>query len=159
MNPVVLHPAEVAVCKMMGNLRSHASRVAGSKSSSFGNAIENDEDGFIGEYAFCKANNLFPDITGIPRRRGYDCLFKGHRIDVKTTKYKNGKLMVYDSNNTEVDVYVMAIVDGDTVTFPGYCTVKRFYEESAKFANSDGQTFRYEMTQDKLTPWKEDMSI
>lgn len=156
MKPVTLDPVELAMCRMMGNLRSHASRVADSNTSQLGrrNVIDMDENGFIGEYAFAKYHNLFFDITAKPRRKGYDFLFQGKRIDVKTTDYGNGKLMVRDIDNTDIDVYVLAVFDGETVSFPGYCSVSRLKAEADRLPNTDG-TFRYEMIQEELTPWKE----
>lgn len=155
MDAVKLDPIELAACRMMGNLRSHASRINGSKVSFYnGNdPLDTDEDGFIGEYAFCKANNLFFDITAKPRLGGYDCIYKGQRIDVKTTRWTHGKLMVKDINNTDIDVYVLVILEDNTIRFPGYCTINRLKEEGARLLNSDG-SYRYEMTQDKLSPWK-----
>lgn len=155
MKPVTLEPAELAMCRMMGNLRTHASRIAHSRQKDpSGNKPEGfDENGFIGEYAFCKQNNLFFDITAMPRNGGYDCIYLGQRIDVKTTEYVNGKLMVLDIGNEDVDVYVLAILDGDTVLFPGYCTANRLKKDGQRMVNNDG-SYRYEMTQDQLTKWK-----
>lgn len=162
MKPVTLEPAEMAACRMMGNLRTHACRVAGSKKGGDfgGDPIEWDENGFIGEYAFCKAHNLFFDITGIPRKHGYDCIKDGKRVDVKTTTWKNGVLLVYESHNRDVDVYVMAILDGLTVHFPGYCGADKFYKYATRIENTSRDrngnvSYRYELPQELLSRWPE----
>lgn len=155
MKPVTLTDADLIACRLIGNLRT-LGWIAGKANYTPYNSqdvIGMNEDGFIGEYAFCKANNLFFDITSQPRRGGYDCLFHGQRIDVKTTLWETGKLMVKDIGNEDVDVYVLAIFNGQTVTFPGYCTAQRLRRDGKRYNNPDG-THGYEMLQSELTPWK-----
>ena len=67
-------------------------------------AIKTDLIGVIGEYAFCKRNNIFPDLVASPRSGSYDCIFKGYRIDVKATHYKEGKLLATTKKNNLINV-------------------------------------------------------
>lgn len=79
-----------------------------------------DLEGMCGEIAFCKLFNLYPDLDTErePPHPLYDCvLSNGMRVDVKTTKYENGKLLVDARKGKKtdgVDFYVLM-----TGSFPG----------------------------------------
>lgn len=164
MNPVVLTPEEMIACRLIGNLRTLGSISGKSKSTPYSNVdlADMNEYSFFGEYAFAKSWNIFFDITAQPRKGGCDCVItksksdgttKSWRVDVKTTKVQGGKLLVKNTENSDVDIYALAILKDDTVTFPGYCTIDRLHREGTKRNNIDG-TFYWEMPQDQLTPWK-----
>ena len=72
-----------------------------------------ERNGLGGELAFCKAFNLFPDIaTDYPSE--HDAVLpNGTKVEIKTTEYKTGKLIVRRLN--DADVYVLV-----TGTFPDY---------------------------------------
>jgi hypothetical protein len=56
-----------------------------------------DLEGMCGEIAFCKLFNVYPDmdVDRMPPHPLYDCILPGDiRVDVKTTKYETGKLLV-----------------------------------------------------------------
>lgn len=156
MKPVTLTEDELIACRLMGNMRTFGSIAGNSRSTPYNGweLADINQDSFTGEYAFCKYWNLFFDITATPRRGGYDCVLHGQRMDIKTTQYLDGKLMVKDIGNDDIDVYVLALLDGNTVHFPGYCSAKRLKAEADRLPNRDG-TFRFEMEQFKLSPWKE----
>lgn len=75
-----------------------------------------EQNGLGGEMAFCKAFNLFPDVaTDYPSE--HDAVLpNGMKVEIKTTEYKTGKLIVRRLN--EADVYVLV-----TGTFPVYTIV------------------------------------
>lgn len=144
---------------MMGNLRSFSCRLANSKKGTTVQSARDrgqtdtdvDENGFIGEFAFCKHHNIFPDITAIPRKGSPDCILNGIRVDVKATKYKNGRLQV-KGINTDVDVFALAIIEDMTVTFPGFITAKNLYvDENIIDEGFDDVTYAVE--QHKLRQW------
>ena len=115
-------------------------------------AIQTDLIGVVGEYAFCKRNNIFPDLVASPRSGSYDCIFKGYRIDVKATHYKDGRLLATTKKNNDVDRYVLAIVDGRKIYFPGWIEKDDFINE--KNLKNLGHGFVYALDQDCLNPWK-----
>ena len=120
---IELTDEDIAVVYLLGGMRSTVAREAKvvDKKCGVHDGVAGDIDGFTGEYAFCKWNNLFPDIAASPRSGSYDCKTKtGTRIDIKTTRYKNGKLLATLKDNPDVDIYVLAIIDGKTVKFPGW---------------------------------------
>jgi ABC-type dipeptide/oligopeptide/nickel transport system ATPase component len=88
---------------------------------------------------------LFPLTSG-------QVTVNGKRIDVKSTRYKDGRLLATLKDNPDVDLYVLAIVDGGTVTFPGYATKSQLCREEN--VQDLGRGSGYVMTQDRLTAFK-----
>ena len=151
---ITLSDAEMLVCKMLGGMRSIVGKTSGVKDAKVSDLprLQVDEDGMIGEYAFCKLMNVFPDIVPGPRSGSFDCVLKGKRIDVKSTRYKNGNLLATMKENPDVDVYVLALIEGNTVSFPGYASIEALIkpENIADLGHGKG----YALCQEKLTPWK-----
>ena len=88
-----------------------------------------DLEGMCGEIAFCKLFNVYPDLdtNREPPHPLYDAVIPpppGFRIDVKTTKYENGKLLVDARKGRKTDgVDFYALMTG---TFPGPYTFRGF---------------------------------
>ena len=88
-----------------------------------------DLEGVCGEIAFCKLFNVYPDIDTDrePPHPLYDAVIPpppGIRIDVKTTKYETGKLLVDSRKGVKtlgVDYYALM-----TGQFPGPYTFRGF---------------------------------
>ena len=86
-----------------------------------------DLEGICGELAFCKLFNVYPDLDTDrnPPHPLYDALVPpppGFRIDIKTTKYDNGKLLVDARKGSKTDgVDFYALMTG---TFPGPYTFR-----------------------------------
>jgi len=157
---VKLSDVEVLVCRMIGNMRSISSRAnkVGDRKMGWQPGYAIDEDGTIGEYAFCKHFNIFFDPSVSVRSGSYDCLYKGKRIDVKTTRYKEGELIATTKVNPDVDIFVLAILDEEnsTVTFTGYALASELYKESTlkNFGWGNGHAIK----QEDLRQWKQDHS-
>lgn len=119
---IILTDAECLMLKTLGGMRSLVARSAGVKDAKMGdqNGLEADIDGLMGEYAFCKWKNIFPDLVPAPRSGSCDCVFKNQRIDIKTTRYKTGRLLATLKNNQDIDIYVLAILEENTVNFVGW---------------------------------------
>ena len=89
-----------------------------------------DLEGVCGEIAFCKLFNVYPDIDTDrePPHPLYDAIIPpippGIRIDVKTTKYESGKLLVDARKGSKTDgVDYYALMTGQ---FPGPYTFRGF---------------------------------
>ena len=153
---VQLTAIEIAVCRSLGNMRTIAARshAVGDKQMGKQSAVEIDEDGVIGEYAFCKAKNIFFDPSASPRSGSYDCVLMGKRIDIKTTRYEKGRLAVTTKRNPNVDIFVLAIfrVSDNTVIFPGFALADVLYQ--AENLKDLGHGESYVMEQDQLNRWK-----
>lgn len=150
---IQLTESEMATIQILSNIRTIVARgnnVRDAKMSNI-NGSDIDYDGLLGEYAFCKKYNLFLDITASPRSGSYDCVYKGKRVDVKTTRHKNGRLLCTMKSNDDVDVYVLAIIDGRSVYFPGWAYKDELRSEENIIDLGYGQG--YGIAQEKLRPF------
>ena len=107
------------------NLRNRSFNVSNLKISS-ADAATVDLEGVCGELAFCKLFNAYPDLDTDrePPHPLFDCMVDGLRIDVKTTKWETGKLIVDSrkgSKTNGVDYYALM-----TGQFPGPYTFRGF---------------------------------
>lgn len=163
MESYTLTSDEMLTCRIIGNMRtincrSHdVNKREKAPNYSQGDAWETDEYGVFGEYAFCKVNNIFFDPAVYPRKGSADCMFrlngKKIRVDVKTTKHANGRLESREKKNDDVDYFVLAILDGNKVSFPGYYKASDFYDETNLRQTPYGP--KYIVTQDQLLKWKD----
>lgn len=77
-------------------------------------AEETDLEGFAAEYVFCRLMNCYPDFQ-LGERRDYDARVGEATVDVKTTIYPNGRLLVKASKASHPAEWY-ALVTGK---FPG----------------------------------------
>jgi hypothetical protein len=151
---VKLSNSEIAVCQMIGNMRHIASRASSTVDRQMGNqgSLDIDQHGVIGEYAFCKYWNIHLDMDIMARSGSYDCKLNGKRIDIKSTNYLSGRLIATAKDNPDVDIYVLAIIDGNTVNFPGWMDKDNFITDENLTDLGHGPT--YALGQDKLKAWQ-----
>ncbi len=78
-------------------------------------------EGTGGEFAFCKLQNIYPDMT-INHPISFDCYIKGHGyIDVKTTKKPFGMLLVGVWKSRAIpDYYALMVGEFPTYEFKGF---------------------------------------
>lgn len=157
MHQIQLTEEELNTCVMLGCMRAAVSRGTNTVDRKMGGqpGFLIDADGVTGEFAFCKLRNIFFDPTQYTRSGGVDCVLEGKRIDVKTTRRDNGRLVVTTKKNPEIDVFVLAIFDQEnrTVRFPGYAMASDLYQPKNLTDLGRGQT--YVLTQQELRPWRE----
>ena len=135
---VVLTSNEIATIRVLSSMRVIANDAAREFITDYKvSKTLTDEDmnffGMVSEYAFCKKYNLFFDLSSKPRSGSYDCLYKGKRIDIKTTNHIEGRLIAkVAKKNTDVDVFVLAKFHPAirTVEFVGWCTASELYKEA-----------------------------
>lgn len=157
---ITLTQSEILLCQHIGGLRSLMNRSAGVKNMQvvpvFG-GLGNDQDGFIGEYAFCRLFNVFFSLSTDIRKGSYDCILERdgaqYRVDVKTTRRKDGKLLSTLNVNNDVDIYVLAVLNGHSVYFPGYARASDLIRPENLIDLGYGST--YALAQDQLFQWKE----
>jgi len=152
---ITLSDSELMTCRVIGNMRSLCAR-----GNQVNDAIMNDgfgmvmdEVGVIGEYAFCKLQNIFFDPSVSPRSGSYDCVFMGFRFDIKTTTRQDGRLLATKKRNPDVDAFALAIVNGNEVSFPGFYLAKDLYVESNLKDLGHGEG--YAVPQSMLKRWKD----
>ena len=115
---------------------------------------ENDREGFGGEIAYCKLVNLYPDLDTNLSTPDYDCIScNGEKIDVKTTKYRNGHLIVPVNKITHpADKYVLVTGEFPVYNIVGQCGAERlFMEENIRdFGKGPGYTLCQNKLEDVL---------
>lgn len=145
---VRIEDKELSVISIISSLRSICSRHSNTVDQKFSNkhsGADIDFDGLVGEYAFCKANNVFLDLTVGTRSGSYDCMANGKRIDIKTTRLQDGSLIGKFNRNPDVDVFVLAIIVPHKthweVTFPGWIYADDLYVPSNIVDLESGQAY------------------
>ena len=137
------------ISNIIGSMRSAINRNAGTKDAKVGpqDGAQADIDGVLGELAFCKWKNVWPDLSIAARSGSYDCIVNGLRIDVKTTRIKSGRLLSTLKSNSDVDIYVLAIIEDGFVNFPGYMFAKEFRRDENIADLGHGKTYCVERNQ------------
>ena len=121
---ITLNASEIKICEWIAKNRYASNRNGGVSDKKIGpqSCEETDLEGICGEFAFCKSMNLYPDLSISPRKGGDDVLFNGKKIDIKTTKYKSGKLLARRSKSeTPSDVYVLIVGQRPDYNIVGWC--------------------------------------
>jgi hypothetical protein len=151
---VTLDQSELMICNLVGRMRSLIARGCGVRDAKVGpqDGAEADITGVMAEFAFAKRYNVFPDIGLSPRSGSADGMLAGKRYDIKATKHKNGRLLCTTKKNNDVDIYVLAIVDGAEINFVGYATAEQLCREENLIDLGHGTG--YGLTQEKLQKLK-----
>ena len=151
---VKLTEDDLNICRLLGNMRTLVARGNKVKDAKMGDisGFDIDEDGVIAEYAFCKHFNIFFDPSAYPRSGSVDCYYKGQKIDIKSTRHKTGRLLATLKKNEDVDVYVLAIISNNEITFPGWAYATELCQESN--LKDLGYGNGYAMDQSQLNQWK-----
>ena len=124
---VTLNSAEQIVCKQLALMRYEIARAVGRKDQQIGNqpSWQTDEDGIGGEIAASRGLNVYPTLILKPDE-GWDILYKGMKIDVKTTRYPHGRLLAkLNANDSEVDGYLLVTGKFPVYTIVGCASSKR----------------------------------
>lgn len=155
MKQVILTNGEMMTCRLIGNMRTMSNRNFKVNDMQMGkqDPWDTDEWGVVGEYAFCKMHNIFFDFSISPRSGSFDCTYKGVRIDIKTTILPRGQLVARAKKNPDVDVFALAILTGNVVSFPGFCKASDLYDEANLTDLKNGKEPAYVVPQERLRIW------
>ena len=152
MKQIILNSAEQIVCKSLALMRYEIARAVNRKDQQIGKqpSWQTDEDGLGGEIAASRLLNVYPNLVLKPDA-GWDILYQGMKIDVKTTRYINGRLLAkLNSRDEEVDAYLLV-----TGTFPEYNVVGYASRDSLLSPENIidlGHGKGYGLSQEQLTP-------
>lgn len=152
---ITLDAGEMAVANVLAAMRQGINRGSGVNNAKVGPQSDflTDLDGLVAEIAFCKFKNVCLDMTVQPRSKGADCIVDGRRIDIKATRRSNGRLLAVPSKTTQdTDIFVLAIVDNNVVTFAGWAWAKDLLNDVNLIDLGHGPT--YALDQDNLKPFK-----
>ena len=142
---ITLRPADCAICKLLGQLRDITN--TNKKSRDYRGSSREDITyvGMLGEYAFAKHFNLFPDITLEKRPTHVNVDFitnDGLIIDIKTSDKgdKADHLCVSESKKAtkvrDPDIYVAMTIDESEKTpivwLVGWCKYEVYEEHKVK---------------------------
>ena len=92
---------------------------------------ETDLEGVGAEIAVCSLLNIYPDLeTDLAELPTYDCVTKtGLTIDVKATKYRNGRLIAALWKKNVCDAYVLVIGEFPNYTIVGFLEGKELLDQ------------------------------
>jgi len=148
---VTLDKTEQDIAESLAKRRYNAARKAGVTNAKIGPQSNHltDLEGIGSEFAFCKLLNLFPDLTVGARKGGHDCMMFSHKVDVKATKYKTGRLLARTSKAMEdSDLYALMIGEFPTYTFAGWAWNHELLKEENIIDLGHGKGFA--LSQDQL---------
>ena len=147
---IILNPQEQALCRYLAKLRYNNARNKNVKNNKIGNQSDEmtDLEGIGGEVAFCKLFNLYPDISIEVRSSKTDkgdAVLNGLVIDVKTTKYKKGRLLAAPWKEASVDLYALMIGQIDTgYYFKGFMSYSELVKDERLLDLGHGQGYAAE---------------
>ena len=157
-----LNKNEQQLCKTIAKNRYENAREKGFRKSEIVEVNSHtsiDVDGVGSEMAAAKVLNVYYDIetdfqaSELPT---HDLMYKGKTVDVKTTKYKTGRLIVMPhKKNDQCELYLLVVGEFPEYTVVGCAT----YDEIVKEENWGDPFGRgkpaYFLDQHKLTPVEE----
>ena len=152
---ITLNTAEQRLAKFVGKERDLNGRRNGFTNRKIGpqSDEQTDLEGIAAEIAFARYVNVYPDID-------IDCkeypphdvtLHDGTLVDVKTTKYPNGRLIVAPWKNVDaVDIYVLVVGEFPTYRIAGAMESYRLMRPHRMKDLGHGKVFV--ATQEELKP-------
>jgi len=123
---ITLSKEEQKICEYIGKKRYLINREKGIIDKKIGEEdnLFMDQNGFSGEFAFCKLFNVMPDFlvqVTQTSKNDYDALlFNCIKVDVKTTHVLSGKLLAAPWKVDEVDCYALIIGKSPDYIFKGF---------------------------------------
>ena len=143
------------VADFLGGMRSLINRRSNVGDAKIGpqDGVQADKDAVLGELAFARWKNVYPDLSLAARSGSYDLIVNGYKFDVKTTRYVDGRLLATTKKNPDVDIFALAILLEDRVVFPGYALAEELYRDERLLDLGHGAG--YAMAQAELRKWKD----
>jgi len=115
---IILTDAEVTIAHMIAEGKStYGPQVSWNKFTRSGDAHTNLVNGFAAEMAVAKYLNVYPDLKD--KSDHEDLTYRGQTINVKSTKYPYGKLLVPDYQGRTADWYILVTGEMPEFTIRG----------------------------------------
>jgi hypothetical protein len=153
---VTLDRGDIAHAQVTAAMRHACNTAAGVRNARMGSQSDyiTELEGACGEAAFSKMCNLFLDLTITPRSGGHDFLGRnGEKIDVKATKYEQGKLLAtLKKKREDADYYVLLVGECPTYRIAGYASADDLLKEENITDLGHGPT--YALPQSQLQTYK-----
>lgn len=123
MTTVDLSPGLMAVGNVIGSLRQAVNRTAGMTNLKAGpqDPMTTEVVGIYGELAFAVWANVMPDLSIHLRAGSPDCMFRGRKVDVKSTRRLSDPVWYTDVRpDKRMHCYVFTAVDYARVELCGW---------------------------------------
>ena len=145
---VVLNSNEQKIAVLIAEQRYKTNREKGIKNRKAGSqsTYQTEVEGVGGELAFGKAFNLYPDFS--TTRGDYDLKIADTTIDVKTTHYFTGRLIVPTTKNiSDCDVYVLVVGEIPNYTIVGWLQSQHIINDEHRGNVGTGPVYLAEQTE------------
>jgi hypothetical protein len=150
-----LTEAELFLCRMLGVMRrSEAMHKVVNQQVGKDDTWSIDIDGVVAEYCVAKMLNVCPDLTVSVRSGGVDLISRnGKTIDVKSTRYKNGRLLAtLKKVHDPCDIYILVIADDTGADIIGWASKELLFNDANIINLGHGKG--YVLDQSKLNIFK-----
>ena len=148
---ITLTPSEQRIARWLAQSRYEANRAAYTTNQRMGpqSDEQTDIEGIGAELAFCKLNNLYPDLSTDHRPNEDAMLHNGARVDVKATQYRSGRLLVAAWKiKIAADIYALMVGKFPTYQYAGFATREEVFDPNN--VNDLGHGEAYTIPQDRL---------
>ena len=145
---VVLNSNEQKIAVLIAEQRYKTNREKGIKNRKAGSqsTYQTEVEGVGGELAFGKAFNLYPDFS--TTRGEYDLKIADTTIDVKTTHYFTGRLIVPPTKKiSDCDVYVLVVGEMPNYTIVGWLQSQHIINDEHRGNVGTGPVYLAEQTE------------
>jgi len=144
-----LNDIEQQICRNIATQRFNNNRKNSVSNARIGKQSDEftDLEGVSSEFAFCKLFNVFPDFSIDTRssRKNEDngdaVLPDGTTVDIKATKYKNGKLLAVPWKKPSVKLFALMIGEFPSYTFKGFMRQEELLQTSRLGSLGYGETY------------------
>ena len=148
---VRLNDAEQQIAKALAEARHKSNRSQGIIDQQVGkdDPMFIDLNGIGGEMAFCKASNIYPDLS-LDSHPIHDCFLYDALWDVKTTPRQNGRLLARPTKRgvKQCDYYVLVIGEMPEYGVVGWASAADLFRPDNLVDLGHGPT--YALRQDQL---------
>lgn len=130
---IVLTEHEMRICTWLAKSRHAVARAADVVDAQMGpqGSWQTDLDGIAGEFAFCKAMNCYPDMTVSARSGGTDARVGSITVDVKATRYEDGRLLATRKKAAfACDRFVLVVGTPPNLRVAGWCHADELLDSS-----------------------------
>ena len=146
---ITLDRVEQGLAKAIAQMRHNNNRSESVTNAKIGPQSNEDTDleGIGGELAFCKLFNTYPDLSVETRSSlkgsdNADAVKDGKTIDIKTTKYENGKLVAapWKKQGKKPDYFALMTGTFPVYTFRGFMKSDELLKDSRLGSLGHGPT-------------------
>lgn len=148
---VTLSTSEQKVAELIAKTRYESNRSKNIPNQKKGpqSEYETDLEGSASELAAAKALNVWPDLAD--SIQAHDLVYNGVTIDVKTTKYRTGRLIAaLNKKDKPCDYYMLLVGESPTYDIKGFAKREDLLCEETVTDLGWGKL--HALSQDKLVP-------